>query len=59
MLKSLWDHTHKNLALLFNYLICFKFTQLTPMLPNDGSVSEEVEFQCWGDGLVFLYFFFL
>lgn len=41
-LKNLWDHTQKNLSGLFNYLICLKFTQLTPSLPHDGIVSEEV-----------------
>lgn len=57
-LKNLWDHTQKNLSGLFNYLICLKFTQLTPSLPHDGIVSEEVWFQCWGEGLVLLHFYF-
>lgn len=47
--KSLGPHTH-NLAVLFNYLMCFKFTQFPLMLPNDGSMSEEVWLQSWGRG---------
>lgn len=42
MLKSLWDHTHTNLAVLVNYGIGFKLTQSTRLLHNDGSVSEGV-----------------
>lgn len=57
MLKSLWDHTHTNLAVLVNYVIGFKLTQSTRLLHNDGSVSEGVQFRCYGEELVFLYFY--
>lgn len=43
MLKKVFGTTHThNLAVLFNCLIRFKFTQFPLMLPNDGTVSEEV-----------------
>lgn len=47
MLESLWDYTHTKLGCI-TYLICFKLIPFSPMFPNDGSVSEEVKFQCWG-----------
>lgn len=48
------------MPLLFNYLKFCKCTQSAPTLPNDGSMSEEVEFQCRGCGeeVMLLYFYF-